>query len=342
KLRQKCASWCRSVGEPEEKLPASHVLKAKCCLDWVGMAVARHADGVNIRQYGECFDQPAPLLAQHTSAWDVTIHSSDAIKPVEQTSQADDALLAAVRQLMPVDCGTDTLWVERILSWQYGYSAAVSKPAKLAVSEIKRRLELIEREQAESLFVPPAIPARPRFLQAKSGLTAVEYGTMLHSVMQHISLAGPHTAAAISEQARLLEDRQILLPGQAQQLKAADIAAFFASGLGQRLLVARQVWRELPFSLMLPAENFYPDLNGCGELIFVQGVIDCLFAEADGLVLVDYKTDRAASPGELAAKYAAQLSMYAVAVERILGRPVKEQYLYAFGLGHEIKVEAWG
>ena len=342
KLQQKCAGWCRSVGDPGEKLPASQVLKAKCYLDWVGMAVARHANGEHIRQYGQCSDRPAPSLAQHTSVWDVTIYSSDAIKPVEQSSQADDALLAAVRQLMPVDCGSDTLWVERILSWQYGYSAAASKPAKLAVSEIKRRLELIEREQAESLFVPPAVPARPRFLQAKSGLTAVEYGTMLHSVMQHISLTGPHTAAAISEQAGLLEDRQILLPGQAQQLKAADIAEFFASGLGKRLLVARQVWRELPFSLMLPAENFYPDLNGCGELIFVQGVIDCLFAEADGLVLVDYKTDRAASLSELAAKYATQLSMYAVAVERILGRPVKEQYLYAFGLGHEIKIEAWG
>jgi ATP-dependent helicase/nuclease subunit A len=173
-------------------------------------------------------------------------------------------------------------------------------------------------------------------------MTAVEYGIMIHTIMQHISLNGPYTAAAIAEQAMNLEARQILPPGQAQAVDAGSIAAFFTSGVGQRLIKARQVWRELPFSLMLPAERFYPDLNGCGEQIFVQGVIDCLFAEDDGLVLVDYKTDKAASANELAAKYAVQLSMYAVAVERILGRPVKEQVLYAFGLGHEVKLEALG
>ncbi|HWR43378.1 helicase-exonuclease AddAB subunit AddA [Sporomusa sp.] len=344
KLLQKCASWCRCVGEPAEKLPPSQVIKAKSYLDWIGMAVARHADGAVIRQYGECSDLPAPELAQHASAWDVKIYQAVDIKPLEQSDQADDTLLTAVQRLEPVACGTDTKWVEHILRWEYGCSAAVSKPAKLAVSEIKRRLELIEQEEtdAERLFTLPAVHVRPRFLQAKSGLTPVEYGVMIHTVMQHISLTGACTAEAIAEQARALEARQILLPGQAQAVDATSIAAFFASSLGQRLMQAQQVWRELPFSLMLPAEKFYPDLNGCGEQIFVQGVIDCLFAEDDGLVLVDYKTDRVASDDELAAKYAAQLSMYTIAVERILGRPVKEQVLYAFGLGREVKLEAWG
>ncbi|SMC95747.1 DNA helicase/exodeoxyribonuclease V, subunit A [Sporomusa malonica] len=344
KLPQKCTSWCRSVGEPAEKLPASQVIKAKSYLDWIGMAVARHAHGEVIRQCGECPDLPAPELACHASSWEVKIYRSLDIKPLEQSGQADDELLDAVRRLEPVGCGTGTKWVDTILRWEYGCTAAVSRPAKLAVSEIKRRLELVEREEteAEHVFALPAIHARPRFLQAKSGLTPVEYGIMMHTVMQHVSLNGPYTAEAIAAQVRELEVRQILPPGQAQAVDANSVAAFFTSSLGQRLIEARQVWRELPFSLMLPAEKFYSDLNGCGERIFVQGVIDCLFAEDDGLVLVDFKTDKAASADELAAKYAAQLSMYAVAVERILGRPVKEQVLYAFGLGREVKLEAWG
>ena len=59
-------------------------------------------------------------------------------------------------------------------------------------------------------------------------------------------------------------------------------------------------------------------------------------------MLLDYKTDRAANEADLAAKYAVQLSMYAAAVERILGQPVKEQYLYAFALGCAVRVTALG
>lgn len=341
-LAQKCAVWCRSVGEAEKKLPASQVIKAKSYLDWIGMAVARHADGSVIREYGQCASALVPELAEHPSSWEVKIYNIATIKPLHQSEQADDALLASVRRLEPVDCGTDTQWVDTILRWKYGYTAAVSKPAKLAVSEIKRRLELIETQEAKPLFELPAIHARPRFLQMAQGMTAVEYGTLIHTVMQHINLGGDVSVESIAAQAAQLEQRQILLPGQAAVVDAQLVAAFFASVLGQRLRRARQVWREMPFSLMLPAEKFYAELTGCGEQIFVQGVIDCLFAEEDGLVLLDYKTDRTVSEDELRAKYAVQLSMYAQAVEAILGRPVKEQYLYAFALGREIKIAALG
>ncbi|TWH46699.1 helicase-exonuclease AddAB subunit AddA [Sporomusa sp. KB1] len=344
KLSQKCAAWCRAVGEPQAKLPVSQVIKAKSYLDWVGMAVARHTDGEAIRQYGECTDQPVTALAGQLSAWNIKIGKLADSKPLAQASPADDALLAAVRRLEPVECDTDTRWVDTLLNWQYPCKAAVSKPAKLSVSEIKRRLELVEREEAEVVFAPKpsTVHARPRFLQASSQLTPAEYGVMLHTVMQHIDLAGEFSNQAITEQASALEVRQILPPGQAAEVDAGLIRAFFASQLGQRLTKANEVWREMPFSLLLPAEKFYADLQGCGEQIFVQGIIDCLFAEDDGLVLIDYKTDSAAAAEELVTKYAAQLSMYALAIERILGRPVKEQYIYAFRLGREIKLDGLG
>lgn len=344
KLSQKCSAWCRAVGEQPEKLPASQVIKAKSYLEWVGMAVARHSDGEAIRQYGECADKPVADLAGQLSSWNIKIVKSADIKPIAEAGQADDTLLSAVRQLEAVECGTDTQWVEALLNWQYPCAAAVSKPAKLSVSEIKRRLELVEREEAEVVFAPKpsTVHARPRFLQAASRLTPVEYGVMLHTVMQHIDLTGNVANQAITEQASALEVRQILPAGQAAEVDAGLITTFFASELGERLTQANEVWREMPFSLLMPAEKFYPDLQGCEEQIFVQGIIDCLFAEADGLVLIDYKTDSASSADELVATYAAQLSMYALAIERILGRPVKEQYIYAFRLGRAIRVDALG
>ncbi len=344
KLAQKCAGWCRAVGEPQEKLPASQVIKAKSYLDWIGMAVARHADGAVIRQYGQCDEQPVALPTGGLSAWDVKIIKAAESNQAAEDGQANDTLLQAVRRLEPVESSTDTQWVEALLSWQYPCSSAVSKPAKLSVSEIKRRLELVEHQEAEAMFVPKpeTIHARPRFLQTASRLTPVEYGVLLHTVMQHIALTGDFSEQTIAKQVAALETRQILPVGQAAEVDACLISTFFASRLGQRLVDAKEVWREMPFSLLLPAEKFYPDLLGCGEQIFVQGIIDCLFAEDDGLVLVDYKTDYANAAEELVGKYAAQLSMYALAIERILGRPVKEQYIYAFKLGREIKIESLG
>ena len=53
--------------------------------------------------------------------------------------------------------------------------------------------------------------------------------------------------------------------------------------------------------------------------------------EADGIVLVDFKTDKTPyGPAERAAYYAPQLNAYAKALERMYGCPVKEKVLYFF------------
>ena len=62
------------------------------------------------------------------------------------------------------------------------------------------------------------------------------------------------------------------------------------------------------------------------------------FEEEDGLVVLDYKTDKVRSAGELKEKYHAQLDYYAQALERLLQKPVKEKIIYSFTLREEIKV----
>ena len=85
------------------------------------------------------------------------------------------------------------------------------------------------------------------------------------------------------------------------------------------------------------AREMYPD-EAEGELILVQGIIDVYFEEADGLIVLDYKTDRVKSAGELKEKYHAQLDYYARALEQITGKHVKEKIIYSFALREEIKV----
>ena len=67
----------------------------------------------------------------------------------------------------------------------------------------------------------------------------------------------------------------------------------------------------------------------------VQGVADCIFEEEDGIVIVDYKTDRIRPDAvpERTAYYAAQLRAYAGAMARITGRPVCRRTLYFLHCG---------
>ena len=48
---------------------------------------------------------------------------------------------------------------------------------------------------------------------------------------------------------------------------------------------------EYPFTVLLAGSDPLPAVEG-GERILIQGVIDCLFREDDGWILVDYKSDR--------------------------------------------------
>lgn len=95
--------------------------------------------------------------------------------------------------------------------------------------------------------------------------------------------------------------------------------------------------KEQPFVLGVDAREIYPKEQE-GEEILVQGIIDVYFEEPDGLVVLDYKTDRARDAGELKERYHAQLDYYAKALERMTGRRVKEKIIYSFALREEIVV----
>ncbi len=80
------------------------------------------------------------------------------------------------------------------------------------------------------------------------------------------------------------------------------------------------------------------------DLTLIQGIIDVFWEEEDGIVVLDYKTDRVETKKQLADRYAAQLKLYGEALERILNpdggreKKVKERLLYSFRLGEIVPV----
>ena len=72
------------------------------------------------------------------------------------------------------------------------------------------------------------------------------------------------------------------------------------------------------------------------EKVILQGIIDAFIMEDDGIILVDYKTDRVKDGEELRNRYQKQIDLYSEALEQILGKKVKRRVLYSFSLGEEV------
>ncbi|WP_027091139.1 UvrD-helicase domain-containing protein [Cohnella thermotolerans] len=183
---------------------------------------------------------------------------------------------------------------------------------------------------------------RPRFLSAKR-LTPAERGTVIHLVMQHLPLAPGTDAAGVSELLERLVERRILTTEQRNAVDAETIAAFCRTELYRRMCLAPKIWREVPFSYGIPARDVYPGAaagSAADEPVLIQGIIDCLFPEGDGFVLIDYKTDRVigGSWTEAAEKHRFQIERYAEAIGDILGRKVKEGYVYFVDGGQAVRL----
>lgn len=338
KLAKKAAQWCQAVDYSGLTLPDALIAGAKNYLDWLCPAVARHDGGMTLRQYAECEHEPKAALAKDLSKWQVAIYNPSHLMDAAEDLAETAPLLENIRNMEPIDGGENFRQVDKTLGWQYEYAHIVGKPAKLSVTEIKRRFDMLEDEESHHFFGKKNIALRPRFIQQSVGLSGAERGTLMHSIMQHIDLQGDLQTEGIKKQLTDMVNKEMILPEHAEQVDVSGIVAFFQSSLGERLCRSGKVHRELPFSLILPAERFDDDMVGSGEGVFIQGVIDALFVEDDGLVLLDYKTDWVQESAELAERYTVQLDLYAEAVERIFKQPVKEKYLYAFSTKEAVRL----
>ena len=101
-----------------------------------------------------------------------------------------------------------------------------------------------------------------------------------------------------------------------------QIAVFWKSEIGKRILRSPEIHREWNFNLLIRRE----------EQMILQGVIDLAFREGDEWVILDYKTDRGKTAEQLAEEYRPQVLWYCKAVSELTGQKVKEAGLYSLSL----------
>jgi ATP-dependent helicase/nuclease subunit A len=171
-------------------------------------------------------------------------------------------------------------------------------------------------------------------------LRAAERGVATHLFLQHMDLAKGRSRAGLREELQRLREARFLTERECEAVNISAVERLFASELGTRMLEAKELLREFRFSLLLDARRLYPEAEG--EELLLQGVVDCCLIEPDGLVIIDYKTDRVKTDEEIAeraAHYRGQLTAYSEALRRILGKPVKRCVLFFLVPGKSVEVE---
>lgn len=349
-LEKKKEKWAEHLSNSQWLLNDYSRAQAKSYLDWIGPALIRHKDGNILRNEEDLPPHLLPELVNHPSSWNLKVMKKEEItKMDDQGEQVEEDLLEKVYrwELVPIE----SKWKETIhdqLSWKYPLKEAISRRSKQSVSEIKRQQQFIDETSSNELIqkIRKPILARPKFLQEKS-LTPAEKGTAMHMVMQHIDFSAEITKTYLT---RLLENmihKELLTKEQASVIQLEEIIKFFQTDLGKRVKNGKYLKREVPFSAAFSAKEIYPNWTGEDEPILVQGIIDCIFEDEQGLVLLDYKTDgihdrfkggfEQAKP-ILLERYRLQVQLYAKAYEQIMKRKIDEKYLYFFDGGHILPI----
>ena len=221
--------------------------------------------------------------------------------------------------------------LRKALEFSYGHWEATRAPSKQTATDRKGRQK--DAEAAEQTKPDPYYPKtwrRPAF--ADHDANAVALGSAVHAAMQYIR----YEACGCTEEIRAEVDRLVqegfLTERQKAMIDCSMLASFFASPVGRKLRSGGQILREFKFSILDDGENYGEGLEG--EQVLLQGVVDCAFLEEDGIIIVDFKTDRVteATLPQLTQRYRLQVQTYAHALSRIYQMPVKAKCLYFFRL----------
>lgn len=310
---------------------------ARCYLDWVLPAVLEGADQESANAAGK-----AEVKVKGQAPVEVRIFSGADLAPGLAEERAEELALDVLEHWDTSRVYAPELRtrLEEQMDYVYPYEEAGRMKLKFTVSELKKRSVLAEEAGQEMYEEPEVVPLLPGFLREEETLTGASRGSAYHKLLELLDFTVDYNDASLTRAIENLRSQGRLTREMAECIRHEDILRFLRCGSGQRMSRAarcKALFKEQPFVLGINASEIYPQ-DQSGEKILVQGIIDVYFGEPDGLVVLDYKTDKVRSAGELREKYHAQLDYYARALTRLTGKPVKEKIIYSFTLGEEIAV----
>ncbi|WP_077317825.1 helicase-exonuclease AddAB subunit AddA [Virgibacillus proomii] len=345
-FEKKQEKWEKICDHQEWVLPVYFRIEAKSYLDWVAPALLRHRDS-NILRTEEVEKNVDTSIENDISTWDIQVLHASELAALDKTEdEKDKQLYKHITKWEALSLSDQRLkqQVDSRLNFAYPYTDAAFSRAKQSVTELKRQQELKDEYSGDQLIAPFKKPIikRPAFMQRQKSMTSAERGTAMHTAMQHLPFNRSLTKMEIEEELEKMVEKEILSKEAASQIDLSAIEQFYQTDIAAYMIHASYVYREVPFSLTLPANEVYSHWKDeQAERVLIQGVIDAIIPQDNGVIIIDYKTDviygewTDEMKEKMINRYKTQLKLYRYAVETIWQQPVLETYLYFFSK-HEV------
>ncbi len=240
---------------------------------------------------------------------------------------------------------------------------SVNYKSKYSVSEIKHQAMektfAVDEDAAPAFIYTEDEPYIPSFIRDsisreneqsdESNIPAgALYGTAMHRFMECYDFSRDDYSTSFKEQLDYMKAIHALSDDEFSRINYRKLGKFLSSDLAGRMHIAaanNTLYKEKPFVFGSTPKDLFEgdseDSSDESEMILVQGIIDVFFEEEDGIVLLDYKTDRVDDGNELVLRYEKQLQLYKDAIEKSYNTRVKETLIYSFYLDETLSLNSY-
>jgi ATP-dependent helicase/nuclease subunit A len=324
-LETRIKKWKGAQNCSTKTLPFTMTSKANSYLDWMLMALQRGGND---------------LIAMKSISMEELVlpdakKEMDALVKQQELEELDSSVVYSKEMKERI---------ERYLRFEYPYLADLKLHSKFTVSEIKKMYGQYDKEETSDTLKEleeetEVLNTLPTFMKKEQEqVDKATRGTMYHKVLEVLDETKTYHTDVIREQLENEVKKGRLDAKILEVVNLWDIYRFYQSDLGKRVILASKedrLYKEQPFIMTLPAKQVKAEWDS-DEPILIQGIIDIWFEEEDGIVLMDYKTDRVDKEETLIRRYQGQFRFYKKALEQLTGKKVKESYIYSFALQKEI------
>ena len=239
--------------------------------------------------------------------------------------------------------------LKQTLEWKYKYLTDTVLPTKSSVTKLKQdKMKLQEFEKTSSVEDIKKEKQNiqnfdenkyiPTFMKENKKISNAEKGTLMHLCIQKIDEKKEYSIKDIENMIYSLVESEILTQNEADSIDANVLYQYTKSQLFNDLSKAKEIHKEQPFYINIPAKEIILETNETQKNILVQGIIDLYYIDKDdNIVLIDFKTDYVSgNPEHILEKYKVQLEIYQKALEQALGKKVDKTAICLVNYNYKI------
>lgn len=313
------------------KLDAKLMKKANSYLDWI-MYVYLFNQGRTITLKGESYKLSDIITLNVSNKKDLL----KALAKEEVVEQID--LKEKIEQILKNKSDEENKKsdqaLKELLEWKYDYIVDTTLPTKSSVTKIKQEKIKLEEilKGIESEEVEYKKSYTPKFMQEDKKISSAEKGTLVHLCIQRLDERKDYELKDIQNMILNLVEKEIITQNEADAIDVNLIYQYTKSQLFEELRQAKEVHKEQPFYINIPAKDVVSEAENSKKNILVQGIIDLYYIDKnDKLVLIDFKTDYISNEPnakeKILEKYKVQLEIYKTALEQALNRKTSKTAL---------------